>query len=93
MADILRNIDRLVGHAEEIFNELLRERSEMSAEIGRLREEFSARDEEAVRLLQERTRELEEARIEIERLGQERQRAVLMVHDLNDTLITLARNK
>ncbi|GHS96264.1 hypothetical protein AGMMS50276_14350 [Synergistales bacterium] len=89
--DTLKNIDGLVARTEESLDRLLRERAQMSAEIGRLREGFLARDEEAVRVLHERTRELEDARIEIERLEREIRRADFTMRGLNDTLTALTK--
>jgi chaperonin cofactor prefoldin len=87
----LENIEGLIERLANRVESLLGEREKMLAEIGKLRAALQARDEDAVKISQEKLCELETAQAAVMGLEQEKFRIESRLTELNDRLTALVR--
>jgi hypothetical protein len=87
----LENIESLVERLVNRVESLLGEREQMLAEIADLRAALQTRDEEAVKVAQDRLCELEAAQADALRFEQEKFGIESKLLELNDRLTALVR--
>jgi predicted nucleic acid-binding Zn-ribbon protein len=89
----LENIDNLIDSLTDRVRELLDEREILLTEVAHLRARLMERDRDAVKVTQEMQVALEEARVNMLRLEQERTGIESKLQGLNDRLVTLVKER
>ncbi|MDR1875179.1 MAG: hypothetical protein LBQ90_09245 [Synergistaceae bacterium] len=89
----LENIDNLIDGLTDKVRKLLDEREVLLTEVAHLRARLMERDRDAVKATQEMQVALEEARMNVLRLEQERSGIESKLQGLNDRLVALVKER